>query len=60
MPAISPTSSISTPLAIASGRLHALSAHRVVVYEIGQAGLAPLLHDRPSIADDLGFLLAGP
>lgn len=30
----------------------------VVVYEIAQAGLAPLLRDRPSIAEDLGVTLA--
>ena len=30
----------------------------VVVYEITQEGLAPLLRDRPAIAEDLGALLA--
>ena len=30
----------------------------VVVYEITQEGLAPLLRDRPAIAEELGSLLA--
>lgn len=30
----------------------------VVVYEIAQAGLAPILHDRPGLAEDLGLTLA--
>ena len=39
-----------------AGTIRALTF--VVVYEIGQAGLAPLLRDRPGIADDLGLTLA--
>jgi CRP-like cAMP-binding protein len=39
-----------------AGTIRALTF--VVVYEIAQAGLAPLLHDRPSIAEDLGLTLA--
>jgi small-conductance mechanosensitive channel len=30
----------------------------VVVYEIAQAGLAPLMHDRPGIAEELGVTLS--
>jgi hypothetical protein len=38
------------------GTIRALTP--VVVYEIGQAGLAPLLLDRPAIAEELGFILS--
>jgi hypothetical protein len=30
----------------------------VVVYEIAQAGLAPLMRDRPAIAEELGLTLS--
>lgn len=38
------------------GTIRALTA--VVVFEISNAGLVPLLRDRPSIADELGAVLA--
>ncbi|HMG49124.1 MAG TPA: mechanosensitive ion channel family protein [Inquilinus sp.] len=38
------------------GTIHALTL--VVVYEITQEGLAPLVRDRPAIAEELGSLLA--
>ena len=38
------------------GTIKALT--NVVVYEVTQEGLAPLLRDRPSMADELGALLA--
>lgn len=38
------------------GTVKALTA--VIVYEITQDGIAGLLHDRPSMADELGMLLA--
>jgi CRP-like cAMP-binding protein len=46
-------------LLTASGEVGTIRALTfVVVYEIAQAGLAPLLRDRPGIADDLGLTLA--
>jgi CRP-like cAMP-binding protein len=39
-----------------TGTIRALTP--VVVYEIGQAGLAKLMADRPSIVDELGSILS--
>ena len=38
------------------GTIRALTA--VVIYEVGQAALAKLMHDRPSIADEVSITLS--
>ena len=45
-----------SPVRCEEGTIRALTA--VVVYEVGQAALAKLMHDRPSIADEISMTLS--